>query len=113
MFNKEVNMTKIIFKQTGGMMGREIEKELDLNQMPAEESQELQRMILDSKFFDIPQNLIETAAPDEYQYMITVDAGNSHHTVQTSDSTAPESLRPILEKLSNLAKEDQSNTTKA
>lgn len=100
-------MTKIIFKQSGGMLGRDTETDLDLNQLPADEVQEIQRLILDSNFFNIPQNLISSAAPDEYQYTITVDAGNSHHTVQTSDSTAPENLRPLLEKLSNLAKENR------
>ena len=100
-------MTKIFFKQTGGALGREVDTDLDLNQLPADESQELQRLILDSNFFNIPQNLIQTAKPDEYEYTITVEAGNSSHTVQTSDSTAPEQLRPLLEKLSGLAKEQK------
>ncbi len=89
-------------------MGREVETDIDLNELPVEESQELQRLILETNFFNIPQNLIEPSRHDEYEYTITVDAGNSHHTVQTSDSTAPESLRPLLEKLSALAKEGKS-----
>ncbi len=86
-------------------MGREVETDIDLNQMPNDEAQELQNLILESNFFNIPQNLIEPAKHDEYEYTVTVDAGNSHHTVQTSDSGAPESMRPLLEKLSNLAKQ--------
>ena len=101
-------MTKITFKRTGGFMGRETETNINLNEMPDDESQQLQRLILETNFFNIPQNLIEPSKHDEFEYTITVDAGNSHHTVHTSDSSAPESLRPLLEKLSAIAKEGNS-----
>lgn len=104
-------MTKINFKRTGGFMGREMESDIDLNELPDDESQELQNLILATNFFNIPQNLIEPSRHDEYEYTITVDAGNSHHTVHTSDSSAPESLRPLLEKLSAIAKEWNSRFT--
>jgi hypothetical protein len=91
-------------------MGGELETDIDLNELPEGESQELQRMILEANIFNIPQNLIETSKHDEFEYTVTVDAGNSHHTVQTSDSSAPESLRPLLEKLSALAKEGRSGS---
>jgi hypothetical protein len=101
-------MVKIDFLRTGGFLGREMKSSLDLNEMPEDESQEIQRMILESNFFNIPQNLIEPSKHDEYEYTITVESGNSHHTVQTTDTSAPESLRPLLEKLSSLAKEGNS-----
>ena len=99
-------MTRINFKRTGGMLGREVESDIDLNEMPVEESQELERLLNETNFFSIPQNLIEQTTPDEYEYTVTVEAGNTHHTIHTSDSTAPDSLRPLLEKLSTLAKEE-------
>lgn len=103
-------MTTINFKRSGGIIGREIESEIDLNEMPADESQELMRLITETNFFKIPQNLISHATPDEYEYTVTVDAGNTHHTIHTSDSNAPDSLRPLLEKLSALAREGRSNS---
>jgi hypothetical protein len=48
--------------------------------------------------------MIAQAVPDEYEYTVTVEAGNTHHTIQTSDSNAPESLRPLLDKLGTLAR---------
>ena len=102
-------MTRINFRRTGGMIGREIESDIDLDEMPADESQELERLLLETNFFKIPQNLIEPATPDEFEYTVTVEAGNTHHTIHTSDTTAPESLRPLLEKLSTLAREDNSD----
>jgi hypothetical protein len=106
-------MVKINFLRTGGFLGREMNCSLDLSEMPDDESQEIQRMILESNFFNIPQNLIEPSKHDEYEYTITVDSGNSHHTVHTSDTSAPESLRPLLEKLSTLAKEGNSRSPAA
>ncbi len=103
-------MTTISFKRTGGFMGREVDTDLNLNEMPEDEAQEIQRLILDSNFFNIPQNLIEPSQHDEYEYTVTVDAGNSHHTVHTSDTSAPESMRPLLEKLSSLAKQGNSGS---
>jgi hypothetical protein len=97
-------MTRINFKRTGGITGREMETDIDLNELPAGEQQQLMQLITETNFFNIPQNLIQTAIPDEHEYTITVEAGNTHHTIQTTDSTAPESLRPLLEKLSQLAK---------
>jgi hypothetical protein len=108
-----LDMTKINFKRTGGFMGRELESDLDLNQMPEDESQALQRLILETDFFNIPQNLSKSAKHDEYEYTVTVDAGNSHHTVHTTDSSATEALRPFLEKLSTLAKEGKSRSAPA
>jgi hypothetical protein len=97
-------VTKINFKRTGGILGREIDTDIDLNEIPDIESQELMQLITDTNFFTIPQNLIEQSVPDEYEYIVTVEAGNTHHTIHTSDSNAPESLRPLLEKLGRLAR---------
>ena len=97
-------MTKINFQRTGGVAGRELNADIDLNEIPNADSQQLMRLITDTNFFKIPQNLIEHKVPDEYEYTITVDAGNTHHTIHTSDSTASESLRPLLETLTRLSR---------
>lgn len=98
-------MTRINYRRTGGFIGREVQSDIDLDEMPVEEAQELERLLYETNFFKIPQNLIGHAIPDEYEYTVTVEAGNTHHTIHTSDTTAPEALRPLLEKLSTLAKE--------
>lgn len=104
-------MTKIHFQRTGGMLGREVDADIDLNEIPADESQELMRLITETNFFKIPQNMIAQAVHDEYEYTVTVEAGNTIHTIHTSDSTAPESLRPLLEELSNIARGPNSSTS--
>ncbi len=104
-------MTKINFKRTGGVTGRVIDTDIDLNELPDNESQELMQLIAQTNFFKIPQNLIGHVTPDEYEYIVTVDAGNTHHTIQTSDTNAPESLRPLLDKLSTLSRANDSGVS--
>jgi hypothetical protein len=97
-------MTMINFKRTGGMIGRELTMDFDLNNLPASEAQHLHNMLNESKFFDIPSINPILSSPDEFEYSITVVAGNSIHTVRVSDTAMPHSLRPLFEDLTELAK---------
>lgn len=95
----------INFKRTGGIMGAELAMDFDLNNMPASEAQRLHNMLNESKFFEVPVVNDLRASPDEYEYVITVVAGNSLHTVHVSDTSMPHSLRPLVEDLTEMAKE--------
>ena len=97
-------MTMINFKRTGGTMGREITMDLDLNTMPASISQRLNNLLNESNFFEIPVVNDLLSGPDEYEYTLTVVAGNSLHTIRVADTSMPKSLRPLIEDLTELAK---------
>ena len=97
-------MTMINFKRTGGSMGKELTMDFDLNNMPASEAQRLHNMLNESKFFEIPVVDDLRASPDEYEYVITVVAGNSIHTIHLSDTSMPQSVRPLVEDLTEIAK---------
>ncbi len=96
-------MTMINFKRAGGVMGRELTMDFDLNNMPASEAQRLHNMLNESNFFEVPVVNNLQSGPDEYEYVITVIAGNSIHTVHVSDSSMPPSLRPLVEDLTEIA----------
>jgi hypothetical protein len=98
-------MTMINFKRSGGVIGRELTMDFDLNNMPASEAQRLHNMLNESKFFEVPVVNDLRTGPDEYEYVITVVAGNSIHTVHVSDTSMPETLRPLIEDLTEIAKE--------
>jgi len=85
-------------------MGKELTMDFDLNNMPASEAQRLHNMLNESKFFEVPVINDLRASPDEYEYVITVVAGNSIHTVHVSDTSMPQSLRPLVEDLTEIAK---------
>jgi hypothetical protein len=95
-------MMKITFDRSGGVIGTDMHLDLDLNSMPADEAQNLLRLVNETGFFDIPENLNTQPLPDEFQYEITVHSGNASHTVRTSDSTMPKSLHPLVKELTML-----------
>ena len=96
-------MTMINFKRTGGLMGKEMSMDFDLGSMPGSVAQRLSGLLTESDFFEVPVVNHLIAGPDEYQYDITVVAGNSIHTVHVSDTSMPQSLRPLVEELTELA----------
>lgn len=95
-------MTQINFKRTG--TDREAELNVDLNSLPASESQNLMRLVTEAGFFELPENLGTAGTLDEPQYVITVEYGtNRRHTVHVNDAAVPQTLRPLIEGLSELA----------
>lgn len=98
-------MTHINFERTGGLMGRKIALELDLDKLPQEQAGKLKGLLEQASFFDLPANLIEHPVPDEFIYTVTVSRGFLRkHSVVVSDSSAPDNLRPLLDELFQLAR---------
>lgn len=95
-------MTTITFKRSGGFVGTGMKFQLNLNELPDNNARHLIHLIENAEFFNIPENLIVKFNPDEYQYMITIDAGIVSHTVRMNDTTMPISLRPLVDELSTL-----------
>jgi hypothetical protein len=92
-------MTTINFHRSGGVIGNEIQYEVNLSELPADEAQHLTRLIMESDFYKVPEDLAAQATSDEFKYTITVDAGQSHHTVHVTDSTMPKDLLPLIKEL--------------
>jgi hypothetical protein len=95
-------MAKITFRRSGGL-----KYELNLNALPIGAVRNITRLVEEAQFFDLPEDLIKSFQPDEYQYTITVDAGITNHTVRTNDSTMPSSLRPLVRELSLMSAASQ------
>jgi hypothetical protein len=84
-------------------VGQEIDLNLDLDTVPANEALKLIQLVQKSDFFKLPEDLVGTTTPDEFIYTLTVESGSSEHCVRTTDTGAPDSLRPLLNVLSTLA----------
>lgn len=95
-------MTNITFERSGGVTGHEIHLDLDLDSMPDPDAKRLLNLVEKADFLNIPSNLGMTSSPDEFQYKITVDNGNQHHSVQTTDTTMPKALSPLVRELTML-----------
>ncbi len=97
-------MTKIEFERTGGFMGRKVSLTLNLDDLPADQAQTLKLLLDEADFFNLPASPEKPPAPDAFSYTITVTTDKRKHTVQTSDTTAPDKLRPLLTDLSARAR---------
>lgn len=99
---------KIYFERSGGFVGRSVSAVVDTNQIPPEQALSLLTKVEDASFFDLPES--PGAALEGYQgadqlcYKVTVEVAGVQHTVETSDSDAPEELQPLLRELSQLAR---------
>lgn len=97
-------MIRIIFERSGGIMGRTTSLTLDLDDLPADQAETLRRLLDEANFLSLPENLVARPAPDEFNYSITVEMDTMRHTVRASDTSAPESLRPLLSELNQQAR---------
>jgi len=97
-------MTTISYKRTGGALGQEMAVDFNLNEMPDHTSQRLHNLILEAEFFKTPVQNTAMPGPDEYEYTVTIDRSNVIHTVRTTDTSMTDSLRPLIEELTELAK---------
>jgi len=97
-------MMKILFERTGGIMGRKVSLNLNLDEMPADQASTLRRLVDESDFFFMEELPKKTSRLDEFNYMITIATGTIAHTIRAGDSSMPEALRPLLTELSMQAR---------
>lgn len=95
---------RIIFERSGGIMGLKSRLTINLDELPVDQSRNLSRLVDEANFFTLPKDLFGRPAPDGFQYTITVETDSTSHTVHTSDTTAAEELRPLLQELSQRAR---------
>lgn len=92
-------MTRISFERSGGVVGKNLRHELDLDSLPEEEAQYLQRLLDESDFFNVPTSTEMGSSPDEFHYQISVDNGSDKHTIRTTETSMPDTLHPLVKEL--------------
>jgi hypothetical protein len=97
-------MTRIMFERTGGFMGRKVSLSLDIATLPPDQAGTLNRLLDESGFFSLPENLITGPVPDAFTYTITAETDAKRKTVRVSDTTAPDALRSLITELSQRAR---------
>jgi hypothetical protein len=95
---------RIQFEQTGGFMGRTVSVDLNLEELPVEQADQIRKLIDQADFINLGENLSSPSTPDAYSYRITVETDVLKHTVSVGDASAPDSLRPLIQELSQRAR---------
>ena len=94
---------KIIMKRDGGFAGIGRSVALDTSKMPPEAARELEGLVRDSNFFELPARPSRIAGgTDRFQYRITVSGGGKRHGVRLNEADVPDQVRPLLDRLSKI-----------
>lgn len=97
---------KISFERTGGFTGIPMAMTIDVDSLPGPDAANLKKLVADADFFNLAENRANKPVPDGFQYAITVDEGDGkQRTIQVSDTSMPDQLRPLVNELSMRARQ--------
>lgn len=97
---------RILFQQTGGFMGRKTELTFDLDTLPPDQAETLRQHVDEANFLTLGDSIPAFhPARDAFHYLITIETETLQHTIHVTDMSMPATLRPLVEMLSNLAKQ--------
>lgn len=100
-------MKRIIFEQTGGIMGRRVSLSLNLDDLPQAEAKSLKKLLDEADVFSLADSPAPDSARDVIHYLIRIEADDGTHTLRTTDASMPDRLRPLVQELSRLARQQQ------
>ena len=96
---------RIYFERSGGFTGIVLSTTVDTDSLTSEEATFFQSKIEQAGFFDLPESLnAPGGGVDRFQYRLSVETEEQKHTVEFGEAAVPEQLRPLLERLSTLAR---------
>ncbi len=96
---------KIQFERSGGFMGLYLKTVVDTADLTTEEAQEWEQALDAVNFFELPSILETEREADRFIYKITVVTIEQEHTALCTDADAPEELRPLLRRLTLMARQ--------
>ncbi len=96
---------RILFERTGGFANIRFSGSFDLDNLPVDVSKEISELVEQANIQDLPQQILDSSPiPDQFNYSLTVITKSWQRNIQTGDRSAPESLRPLLQKLTELTR---------
>ena len=107
---------QIYFKRTGGFMGQSIMRLVDTAVLPDEKAANLQSLVQQADFFDLPTNATLSSSGfqnrGQFEYTLLIDDRNiqRRHTVKRCDDTLSDELWPLVRELTLLARSEHSQT---
>jgi hypothetical protein len=95
----------IRFERTGGFAAIPQRVVIDTDMMGADQRRSLMALIEPASFFHLPKHIPSADhVADRFQYRITIEDVERTHTIQTDESDVPDTLKPLIEHLTALAR---------
>jgi len=88
---------QIRYLQSGGFSGLRKTSVVNTLLLPAHEAKKVQDLVESAGFFTLPEKFPKPkSGADYFTYSLTIEDGNRSHSVEVSEPSAPESLRPLI-----------------
>ena len=94
---------KIEFKRSGGFAGISVRLALDSAALPPGEREALEALIARARFFELPERR-SSVHPDAFLYDLVIEREGRRHAICLGDRDAPAELKPLLERLIEMAR---------
>lgn len=97
---------QIYFERNGGFAGIRFQTSVNTEELPPQLATPLRDMVYNASFFDLPQQpqMIDPHVADRFTYRLTVTDGERTHTVEMGDADIPETLQPLVQELTAIAR---------
>ena len=101
---------RIKFERTGGFGGIRFAADFKLEDLPKDQSQQILEILDDMDFEKLPEQILGgQPVADGFNYSITVITEKQQQTVTTNDTSAPPKMGPLLELLTQIARQQARN----
>lgn len=89
---------RIRFERSGGFAGIRLSRVFDSKDLLPSDANQLASLIERSHFFELPPEL-KCVSPgvDRFQYRLTVEDEQRISTVEASEASVPEEMRPLID----------------
>jgi len=97
---------RIKFERTGGFAGIRFAADFELDDLPKDQAHQILELLDDLDFDELPEQIVsKQQIADGFNYSITVITEKRQHSVLTSDTSAPKDMGPLLEILTQIARQ--------
>jgi hypothetical protein len=91
---------KINFERTGGFTNMRLAIDIDVDRLPEEDADSLEKLVDEADFFHLDISVPEYGIADGFQYNLSIERGEEHRSLQFDDGSLTENLRPLVNDLS-------------
>ena len=105
-----MDIKRIKFERTGGFAGIRFAADFELDDLPKDQACQIIELLDEMDFDELPEHIRgNQQVADGFNYSITVITEKRQQTVMTSDTSAPKKMQPLLEILTQIAKQQARN----